>query len=334
MHMSNPYQSLLILGLALLFPVTTWAESNVATTPFAPLPFAITSFGAATDGRSLYVYGGHMGDAHSYSEEEQSNKLLRLELNCEQRDWQELATGKRLQGTTMVAHGHELIVIGGFQARNKAGDKKDLHSISDVSSFDTVSKTWTELPALPEPRSSHDAAVIGSTVYVVGGWNLHGDAAAVWHKTSWMMDLASADRKWQPLPSPPFERRAIAAVAHNGKLVVIGGMNRDGGPTKAVAMFDPETQNWSSLPEIIGEKSMAGFGASGWSVDGRLIVSTHEGDLEELVGGQKWKVIGKTKDARFFHRVLPIGEGKLVAIGGANMGSGKITDTEVISINE
>ncbi len=61
------------------------------------------------------------------------------------------------------------------------------------------------------------------------------------------------------------------------------------------------------------------------------MITSQEGKIEELVG-ETWKVIGETKDARFFHRVLPIGHGKLVSIGGASMSVGKFTETEVINI--
>ena len=162
----------------------TVAASKVVA-QFGALPFAITSFGAATDGKSLYVYGGHMGDAHSYAFEEQSDKLLRLDLSDDKRQWKELAIGTRLQGTAMVADGDELIVVGGFQARNKAGEPKDLHSLADVRAYNTKLNTWSELPALPEPRSSHDAAIVGSSIYVVGGWNMAGDAETQWHNTAW-----------------------------------------------------------------------------------------------------------------------------------------------------
>lgn len=310
---------------------TFTGSSSQAVARFGALPFAITSFGAATDGKSLYVYGGHMGDAHSYAFDEQSDKLLRLDLSDDKRQWKELATGTRLQGTAMVSYGDELIIVGGFQARNKAGEPKDLHSMADVRAYNTQLKTWSELPALPEPRSSHDAAVVGSNLYVVGGWHMAGVAETHWHKTAWRMDLAKKDRKWESIAAPPFERRALASIEHQNKLFVIGGMNREGGPTKAAVVFDPHTNSWSSLPDIQGEKPMAGFGASGWSLNGKLIVTSQEGKIEELAEGT-WKIIGETQDARFFHRILPVGDSKLVAIGGANMGIGKFTDTEVISI--
>lgn len=299
---------------------------------FGALPFAITSFGAATDGKSLYVYGGHMGEAHSYAFEEQSDKLLRLDLSDDKRQWKELATATRLQGTAMVAYGDELVIVGGFQALNKAGEPKDLHSKADVLAYNTHSNSWSALPSLPEPRSSHDAAIVGSKLYVVGGWNMAGGAETQWHKTAWRMDLATKDRKWEPVAAPPFERRALAAIEHQNKLVVVGGMNREGGPTKAAVVFDPQIDVWSPLPDIQGEKSIAGFGTSGWSVNGKLILTSQEGKIEQLSEGT-WKIIGETKDARFFHRILPVGDSMLVAIGGANMGAGKFTETEVIRLD-
>ncbi len=301
---------------------------------FSPLPFAITSFGAATDGKALYVYGGHMGDAHSYAFEDQSDKLLRLDLSDNKHQWQELANGERLQGTAMVAYGDELVIVGGFQARNKSGQSKDLHSSADVRAYNLKSNSWSKLPPLPEPRSSHDAALVGSTIYVVGGWAMAGDAETRWHTTAWKMDLSKSDRQWEAVAKPPFVRRALAAIEHQGKLIVVGGMNEDGGPTKAVAQYDPQSQTWSALPDIVGDKAMAGFGASGWSVNGQLILNSQEGKIETLADDKTWKVIGQTKDARFFHRILPIGHGKLAVIGGANMGSGKFTDVEVIQVGK
>ncbi len=76
---------------------------------------------------------------------------------------------------------------------------------------------------------------------------------------------------------------------------------------------------------------MAGFGASGWSVNGKLIVTTYEGDIECWDDAKGvWKVVGKAADARFFHRLLPIDAKQLVAIGGANMESGKYLELELI----
>ena len=320
------------LTMTFFDPKAQKAKGNAAKLP--ALPFEITSFGAARSGDTIYVYGGHTGNAHSYSNEAQSNKLLKLDLSKTDSQWQEVATGDRLQGLGMIAHNNKLILIGGFTAKNAEGDEHDLHSQSSVTAYDPQSGSWSELPPLPEARSSHDAAIIGDTIYVVGGWAMQGEEETVWHKTAWAMDLSAEQPKWVALPEPPFVRRALATIAHQGKLFVIGGMNEKGGPTKEVVVYDPENKSWNKTAELLGEKSMAGFGASGWSIDGRLIVTTYEGDIQVWNDdSQSWTQVGKTADARFFHRMLPLDQTHLVSIGGANMEEGKYLDLEPIAAN-
>ena len=42
--------------------------------------------------------------------------------------------------------------------------------MADVARFDPKTKQLESLTQLPEPRSSHDAVVIGDKLYVAGGW--------------------------------------------------------------------------------------------------------------------------------------------------------------------
>ena len=192
---------------------------------------------------------------------------------------------------------------------------------------------WSDLPPLPEPRSSHDATLIGTTVYVVGGWQLAGGEETVWHSTAWAMDLSIAEPRWIEMPKPPFQRRALAIVAHQGKLFAIGGMDRDNEPTKAVAIFDPKAKTWTEVDQPVGDKPMAGFGAAGWSTEGQLIVTTYEGVIQRWNGEQQnWKAIRQTAEPRFFHRLLPLAHNQLVSIGGAKMGSGKLINLELITV--
>lgn len=304
------------------------------TLTLAPLPFPITSFGAANIGTKLYVYGGHTGDAHAYVKDDQNNKLLVLDLASEKPEWTELSTNERLQGLGMVAYKNEVIIIGGFTAMNQKGEKQNLQSQNYVRAFDVEKKSWRDLPSLPEPRSSHDAAIIGSTIYVVGGWNMQGNGEDTdWHTTAWAMDLAQDKPEWKKIADPPFARRAVATVAHDNKLFVIGGMNENGGPTKDAEIYDPQSNTWHDASAIIGEKAMAGFGAAGWSLNGQLFITSHEGDVERWdAANNQWVSLGKTKEARFFNRLLPVNGKQLISIGGANMEVGKFTELELIDI--
>ncbi len=316
-------------------PETVASKLATGTTSMSipRLPVEVTSFGAARLDDSLYVFGGHTGSAHSYSNSAQNDKLYKLDLNHLQLGWQEIATGKRLQGLAMVAHGTKLICIGGFTAMNDEGQSHDLQSQATVAAYDVQSKVWKELPSLPESRSSHDAAIIGSTVYVVGGWNMQAAVSTQWHSKALAMNLDDNPPTWKEIANPPFARRALAVVAHEDKLFTLGGMNESGGPTREVMAYDPSTNSWSSAGQLVGEKPMAGFGASAWSVGGKLIATTFEGSIQSWnAKANTWVEQGRSKDARFFHRMLPLNAHSLVSLGGANMNEGKFAEVEIINI--
>lgn len=303
------------------------AQDQPVEAAWDPLPVGLTSFGAAIVDQALYVYGGHTGEAHSYSREEQSARLQRLELGSNSK-WQTISEDQRLQGLALVPHGTDLIRIGGFSARNKEGEEADLQSTSSVRRFDTRTGTWTDLASLPEPRSSLDAVILGDEIYVVGGWSLTGGDKSNWLETAWSLDLSDASNTWTPLPSPPFRRRAIALAAHDGKVYALGGMNPDG-PTTDAQVYDPATRHWSAVPQLPG-KPFEGFGASAWSWKGQLFVSTNQGHLLRLTqDGDAWQDAGELQSKRLFHRMLPHAEG-LILVGGVNMEEGKYHELELV----
>ena len=296
-----------------------------------PIPQTVTSFGAAVLGNSVYIYGGHTGRAHEYYAEAQARTLWKLDLK-EPKAWEDLGEGPGLQGLAMVAHGGKLYRMGGFTARNKDGEESDLWSQRTVSCFDPARGVWTDLPELPEPRSSFDAAVLGDSIYVVGGWSMQGEKESGWLDTAYTLDLSQSERKWQPLPKPPFQRRALSIAAHEGKIYAVGGMRKKGGPSTRVDVFDPASQKWSEGPSINGE-GMEGFGSSSFAVNGRLYVSTYGGNLQQLAeDGQSWTTLTTLDRDRFFHRMLPLPDQQLLLIGGASMSSGKFDEVDVIRI--
>lgn len=305
---------------------------------YPDLPQGITSFGAAVSGEWLYVYGGHFGRAHHYSNTSQSNELSRLNLK-EPNSWEVVAKGPRLQGLALVAHGGKLYRIGGFTALNDEDDDHDLRSVADVARFDPGTMHWEPLPPLPEPRSSHDAVVIGDELYVVGGWQL-GDSERNWHETAWMADLSNETVKWKKLPAPPFRRRALSLGHLAGKLYVIGGMQREGGPTTRVDVYDPANRQWVVGPSMIDPNAdeergegMEGFGSSAYTLNGQLYVSTYGGNLQVLAhDASKWQIAVLLEDDRFFHRMLPF-KNHLLLVGGASMHSGKRLHFETVDLS-
>ena len=300
------------------------------------IPKVPTSFGGAVVGDTLFAYGGNYGTAHEYFEQDQSGDLWTLDM-AKPGEWRQSVGGPKLQGLAMVEHKGLLYRVGGFTAKNKSGEKQDLHSQNEFARFDPkTGKAWEPLPSLPEGRSSHDAAVIGDTLYVVGGWNMQGAGKDLkWHDTALKFDLAEGGKgSWKAIAAPPFKRRALALAAWQGKLYCIGGMGEKGTQTTEVAIYDPAQDSWTSGPSILGG-AMDGFGSSAFASGNALYVTTISGSIQRLsADGKKWEFQGQLVHPRFFHRLLPWGDSKLVVLGGASMTEGKQESVEVLPLGE
>lgn len=176
-------------------PFMTASETLPAS--MAPMPEAVTSFGAVTLDDWLYVCGGHRGTRHAYSVDSVSGALLRL---AEGQGLGTTSRGGPGPGAPLVAHGRHVYRIGGMAARNHPGEPGDLHSKARVDRFDVVRGEWETFPALPEPRSSHDAVVAGDHLYVGGGWKLSGSFRGEWLATLLRIDLRNPAAGWESIP--------------------------------------------------------------------------------------------------------------------------------------
>src|SRR5262245_8757145 len=118
---------------AALFALTAVA---IAADPpaYPPLPKGVSSFGAVEADGFIYVYGGHAGKAHTYSNESNLGTFLRLPVGGGTK-WEELPGGPRLQGLNLAAVEGKVYRVGGMEARNKPGDKQDLHSVATVAVY-------------------------------------------------------------------------------------------------------------------------------------------------------------------------------------------------------
>jgi N-acetylneuraminic acid mutarotase len=315
------------LATALLAATASAGEGEVAE--LAPLEKPRTSFGAAIADGSLYVYGGHLGAPHEYSAEMQANQLLRLN-PASPGKWESLGQGPRRTGLALVAHGSKLYRVGGWEARNTKEDEWDLYSSPDFARFDPKVGQWKDLAPLPRGRSSHDAAVLGSKLYVVGGWELQGGDGD-WHDTAYVCDLAAEKPEWKEIARPSFRRRALAAATYAGKVYAIGGMDDGAEITTAVDVYDPQSDKWSTGPAMPGEAN-GGFGVSAIGTKSGLYASPRSGEVYRLDAAEgAWKQVGKLQHPRFFHRLLAVDDGRLLAVGGTARG-GKVAEVETLSV--
>lgn len=281
------------------------------------LPEPLNSFGGAVLDGHLYVYSGHTGSTHRYHVGTTNPHFRRLNLTTAGASWEDLPCEQAVQGVALVGHEGYLYRTGGMMARNAEGQPHDLVSVADVSRFDPRTRTWQKLPELPEPRSTHDAAVLGHHLYVAGGWTMPGGESinASWCEGLLRLNLEEPQSGWERLESP-FLRRALAAAAHDGKLYVIGGLTESSKTVQDVDLFDPSAQTWSQGPKLPGEP-LQGFAPSAFSVNERLYASGASGVIYRLsLDGNSWEALEGHPVPRITHRLLPGMHEDLLIVGG------------------
>lgn len=281
----------------------------------APLPTAVSSLGAVASDGMLYVYGGHVAPVHTYSTEAVTGAFGRLDLATAEA-WESLPGGPALQGMNIASHRGRILRVGGMAPRNAPGAEVDNRSTASADCFDPATGRWAPIPDLPEPRSSHDVAVIGDMLYVVGGWNMRGEDGERWFDEMMVIDLSADVPRWRPAPQP-FQRRALVVAVHRERLWVIGGFDDAEEISLRIDVFDPISESWRRGP-LLPEPSRNGFAPAACVVGDRLIVSVADGSILELVEDrQTWRVVARVTP-RIVHRMVPYGDDAVVLVGGAS----------------
>lgn len=302
----------------------------------APMPTAVTSFGMATVDGAVYIAGGYHGEPHDYSSEGQSHDLWRLSVE-EQGAWTKVGTmDAGLQGLALVPHDGRVCRFGGNRIQNEKGEPAKMLSVDEASCFDTTTRQWAALPAMPKGRSSHEAAILNGTVYVAGGWQMGEDGKgggsedAVWHTDVVALDLNDPSGGWKSI-AVPFERRAVGVAAAAGKLVVIGGLTSEREPSTRVDVLDPATGQWTQGADFPADA----FGVAAVADGNSVLASARDGVVHRYdVAKNAWSRATTLAFPRFFHR-LAVVDGDLVAIGGitAMQTIGRTRHTERVPLN-
>lgn len=274
---------------------------------------AVTSFGAATDGKHVYMLGGYYGEPHSYSREGQSNRFLRIPIEGGEPELI-TETPHGLQGLSLVHVDGRICAFGGNRAENGAGEDTKMVSGTGVYCYSIADGDWErKLPRLPEGRSSFEGDAIGSTIYLAGGWKLDGDArTGVFHHTLLRIDISKDEPEWEAIETP-FARRAIGVGALGGKLYIIGGIDEEGEISRRVDVFDPETGEFSTGPDFPGHP----FGVAVEAASDAIYASGRDGAVYRYRGeDSEWEHVGNLFLPRFFHHLVATPDGALLAIGG------------------
>jgi len=120
--------------------------------------------------------------------------------------------------------------------------------------YDPVKDSWEVKKEPMFPRSNHAVAALGNKIYVFGGNDSAGKAEAYDVDADIWKELA-------PIPSPRMHINYSAAVC-NGKIFLIGGLEKKAGPyydtdSNKNEMYDPSNNTWTEKAPLPSPRQTA-----------------------------------------------------------------------------
>lgn len=317
-----PTSSSFVHAAAALLAASALPGQQVAPPPASGCVLAegVASLGAAALGERIFIAGGHVGRRHAHSRANLTPRFYSVTLPDGVRV--ELPPVQARQGLAMVAHRGRLLAIGGMTATNDQDAPADLHSSTAVTEWSPETGSWRDLPPLPEARSSHDAAMLGDQLVVVGGWRLAGDDGT-WSTTCWRLDRDHEDLGWRPIAPLPAARRAVAAVGWRGRVWVFGGMTEDHESSRCVESWDPVRDVWERMPDLPAQ----GFGVAAVALADHMLVSPADGVVYRF-DGSRYERVTTLAVPRYFHRLVAVPAG--IAVLGGDTSTGHASMCELL----
>lgn len=195
--------------------------------------------GVVWDGR-IYVAGGWNG----FSRQDEVYFAEINEVDGSLGNWQTTtALPLTLNLMCALAYDGAIYIIGGIHSH--VPQSSAYYALIDET--DGTLGVWTATSSLPEGRARAGCALIGDSLYVIGGQEGHESATP--EKTVYKTTMeAPGLGSWEELESLPEERMGHSVVTLNGRIYVMGGRDVELNPRDtiyyscALADFEKETK--------------------------------------------------------------------------------------------
>ncbi|MBC8133459.1 MAG: hypothetical protein H7X95_10805 [Deltaproteobacteria bacterium] len=215
-------------GLDGATPAPTGPGMWLAGTPIPSL--ARQEVGVAAIGDAVYVIGGYSRLVDAF--------------DTKTGQWRSVAPlPTALDHPNVAAVAGKIYLLGATQAgATVAGD------VNTFLVYDGALNQWSRVRPMPvgTDRAGSGVAVIGSKIYIVGGWKSYGNATAN------VSSYDTATDTWETLPDIVPRRDHLVAGAVAGIVYAIGGRNGTiGTPMGRVDAFDPIARSWSTRAPMI-----------------------------------------------------------------------------------
>lgn len=192
-------------------------------------------------------------------------------------------------------------------------------ALAQTTSNPEPDAAWSDLPSGLLPRTDAASAVVGSQLYVFGGF--HTENLEVTNRTEVYDRTTASWTERAPLPHPASH---VGAAVADRKVWIAGGFEGDepGVATDRVLIYDPETDSWAQGPPLPARRASGTLARLGRTLHyvGGLMPNrmTDAGnhyvlDLDDVDAG--WRVAAPLPVPRN-HLASAVVGGKLYAIGG------------------
>ena len=156
----------------------------------------------------------------------------------------------------VTALGQSVVVVGGFDTGVQAG----LKVTTGVEVFDTSTQIWGTLPDAPVARHHVQIAVIGTTLYLLGGLDGTADVNNNYpaRGDSYALDTTNPGAGWRTIATMPagFERGSAAVVISPPRIYLLGGASTTAA-LASVIFYDVTADAWTTgaFPDLPAPRS-------------------------------------------------------------------------------
>ncbi|XP_056389059.1 actin-binding protein IPP isoform X2 [Hyla sarda] len=190
--------------------------------------------------------------------------------------------------------------------------EKDSMIFDCVECYDPVTKQWSAVPSMNQPRCGLGVCSCHGAIYAMGGWV----GAEIGNGIE---RFSPEDNAWQIVGQMAVPRYNFACCERQGLIYVVGGISHAGIELSSVEVFDPITRRWTSLPPMATRRAYLGaaclddclFAVGGWDEHQDSLNTVEKFSFEE----EKWVEVAPMRIRRAGVSVISV-NGLLYAAGG------------------
>ncbi len=197
-------------------------------------------FAMAVVNQQLVLVGGRSRDGHDQS------AVVVWDITSQQwtSPYPNMPTAQ--ESPAAVGYQHFLVVAGAVSGQS---------FLTTVEILDTSAKQWYTAAPLPVRCVGFTPALVGDTLYLLGGWSGIATAPSKQLFSTSLPALVSHATSTPHAPPPTWEVMETeldlsTAVSLHNSLLAVGGRNDRGRCSSAIHLYNPQTKGWTKVGDV------------------------------------------------------------------------------------